>query len=113
MRLRTYEEGLHRRLRDPEYAAGFLSLAYEDGGVEELLEALKDVAAAQQGGLKEVADAASRSRVSLIRALRRSSNPTVKTLDDVLAALGLSLAITPKARRGQATETPLDPSVPA
>ena len=47
MILRKFEDHLHERLQDPDYAAAYLEAAAEDGA-EELQQALKDIAFAQE-----------------------------------------------------------------
>jgi probable addiction module antidote protein len=93
MELRKFEDFLHERLRDPEYAAGFAATALEDGGIEDFLYAVREVAIAQ-GGIKQVAAKTKRGRESLYKSLSKGGNPRIKTLDDILHSLGMRIAVT-------------------
>jgi probable addiction module antidote protein len=65
----------------------------EDGGVEEFLYALREVAIAQ-GGIQNVAVDSQFGRESLYKSLLRQGNPRLKTVDSVLRLRGLRIAIT-------------------
>ena len=93
MQLKKVEEGLHQRLRDADYAAAYVEAALDDGGIDEFLFALRDVAIAT-GGVGEVAKKSRHGRESLYKSLSRAGNPRIKTVDDVLRVLGLRMAIT-------------------
>ncbi len=97
-------------LRDPEYAVVYAQVALEDGGVEELLYALREIAIAQ-GGVQKVAQESRHGRESLYKSLSKQGNPRVKTLDDILHALGMRLTV---IRVGAAPPVTQEPSqVPA
>lgn len=49
MRLRKFEDYLHEKLRDPEYAMVYMQVALEDDGIEEFLYALREVMIAWSG----------------------------------------------------------------
>jgi probable addiction module antidote protein len=80
------------RVRDPGYAADYLSAA-ADEGQSELLLALRDVARAQ--GVSKVARQARRGRESLYKALSEGGNPGLETLLAVLGALKVKLHFEP------------------
>ena len=82
MRLRKFEDHLHEMLRDPEFAAAYVDAALEDGGVDEFLDALRQVSVVQ-GSV----------RGNLYKSLAGQTNPRVKTLDDVLHAFGMRLTV--------------------
>ena len=88
----SYRHHLDERLRDPEYAAEFLTAAAEEGQAE-LLLALRDIARA--AGVAEVAGRARRGRESLYKTLSESGNPSLDTLLSVIGALGLKLHFEP------------------
>ncbi len=98
---RDYKADLLRDLRnDPEYAAQYLSAAKKDSK-EAFLVALRDVAEARLG-LSRIARAARVNRESLYRTLSAEGNPTLTTLDAVLAVLGFETDFRPIAgRRGR------------
>ena len=96
---RDYKDDLLRELRnDPEYAARYLSAAKKDSK-EAFLIALRDVAEARLG-LARTARAARVNRESLYRTLSAEGNPTLATLDAVLAVLGFETDFRPIAARG-------------
>jgi probable addiction module antidote protein len=91
-RSKPYEEGLHKRLRDPDYAARYLGAMLEDSD-EGFLLALRDVAEAGQG-LGKLAETAKVNRENLYRMLSEHGNPRLSSLAAVLQALGLRLSVT-------------------
>ncbi len=78
-------------LQDPEQVALYLEESYADGGEELFQLALRDVAKAQDGGVKGVAAAAGLNRENLYRALSKGGNPQSKTIQKVLGALGIEV----------------------
>jgi len=91
--LRKFDDYLYEKLRDPEYAVAYMETALEDGGIADFLCALRKVAIAQ-GGVQKVAEESRHGRESLYKSLSKQGNPRIKTLDDVLRALGMRLAVT-------------------
>lgn len=88
-----YEDGLMNRLKDPEYAAGYLETCMNDkeGDTEELfLIALRDVAKAY--GFTHIAKQTHLGRESLYRALSKKGDPRLSTLTSLLDAIGLRLS---------------------
>jgi probable addiction module antidote protein len=87
-----------------ERIAGYLSAAAEDEDPNVLLLALCDAAKAR--GMMEVAKAAGLNRESLYKALRPGAHPRFETVQAVMRALGVKLAMS--ARGGEAhAEDPL------
>ena len=90
----NYRSDLLNDLRnDIGYAAKYLSAALADSQ-EAFLVALRDVAEANK--MARVAEDANVSRESLYRTLSREGNPTLSTLNAVLDAVGLQMAIAEK-----------------
>jgi probable addiction module antidote protein len=88
----SYRESLIERLRaKPDYAIGYLNAAIEEGH-EVFLVALKDVVDARFG-MTGLAEQAELNREALYRALSEDGNPRLTTLEKILAALGLHLAV--------------------
>ena len=93
----SYIDFLHERLRDPEYAAGYLTECYEDS-LETFLLGLKHVVEAN-GGFSSIADASSLSREHLYKMLSEDGNPRISSLGLILKTLGLRLQITPEEQK--------------
>lgn len=91
---RDYETDLLERLKDPEYAAGYLNAVLEDSDPElqeRFLLALRDVAKAH--GMTQFAIQTSLAREAIYRALSEEGNPQLNTLLAMLHASGLTLSI--------------------
>lgn len=91
---RSFTEYLHRHLKDPAEAAAYLQAALEEGDRRVFLLALRDVAEAR--GIRKVAGRARLNRESLYRMLSRNGNPQLSSLNALLKAMGLRLAIETK-----------------
>ncbi|WP_348269493.1 putative addiction module antidote protein [Edaphobacter paludis] len=89
-RSRSYKDGLHRRLKDNAEAGNYLQAALEDSQ-SAFLVALKNVLEARN--ITAVARASALDRVHIYRMLSEGGNPTLNSLDKILHALGLKLAI--------------------
>ncbi len=100
---RPYKEGLLERLKDPQEAAAYLDAALEEGDTEVFLLALRDVAEARLGGIAGLAQQSGLNREILYRTLSEQGNPELTSLDKLLHAVGLRLAIDVDRK---ATETP-------
>jgi probable addiction module antidote protein len=90
---RDYKDGLLERLKEPEYAAGYLSECALEGH-EAFLLALRDVAEAL-GGIGHLAEASELNRESLYGMLSENGNPKLSSLFAVLDALGLQFKCVP------------------
>jgi probable addiction module antidote protein len=88
-----YKEGLFERLKDPEYAAGYLSECAREGQ-EAFLLALRDAAEAL-GGIGHLAEASERNRESLYGMLSENGNLKLSSLFAVLDTLGLRIKCVP------------------
>jgi probable addiction module antidote protein len=88
----SHRERLIDELRaDPKLAAEYLNAAAEDDDPRVYLTALRTVAEAQ--GMAKVAKAAGVPRESLYRALSSNGNPRFSTLNAILKAAGLKMAV--------------------
>jgi len=101
---RKFKEYHIEKLRDPEEARAYLSVALEDyeadGDVEAFLLALRDVAEAQ-GGLSKLAAETSLNRQNLYKALSEEGNPKLSTVGAILHGLGFRLSVEPLENRPQ------------
>lgn len=94
MRSQPYKIGLDERLKDPAYAAAYISAAKKESN-EVFLLALRDVAEVHKIG--KVAKAAEVNRETLYRTLSARGNPTAKTLTKILRVLGIGEDYVPLA----------------
>jgi len=90
---RPYRDYLIKALADPLEAAGYLNAAIEENDKELFLLALRNVAEARLGGMSKLAEASGLNRESLYRMLSGKGNPELNSLDRVLHALGLKIAV--------------------
>ncbi len=86
--------GRDELLRNADQAAIYLEECLVDGDMELFQEALRNVAKAQKGGVKAVAEQAELSRENLYRALSKKGKPQMETITKMLAALGMRISIT-------------------
>ena len=92
MRLKNYREDLARRLRNPNYAAEYLAQVLEENDKAAFLIALKDIVDAT-GGMSMMAKRVGLERPSLYKVFSKRGNPTLETLQIILAALGLRVTV--------------------
>lgn len=86
-----HNDWLREQLRDPGFAAEYLTAAAEDEEPAVFLQALRKVAEVQ--GMAKVAKRAGIPRESLYRMLSAKGNPRWSTLAPVVRATGLKLEI--------------------
>lgn len=91
----SYQEDLIEALRDPKEAAAYLNAAIEEGDSEVFLLALRNVAQAH-GGMSQIAKKTHLKRESLYRMLSKKGNPEIKSIFNLLHAIGLKLTIEPE-----------------
>lgn len=92
-RSKSYQEDLIKALKDPLEAQAYLNAALEDDNPEIFLLALRDVAEARLGGIKELADETKLNRENLYRMLSEKGNPELNSLTAILSTLGFRLAV--------------------
>jgi probable addiction module antidote protein len=94
---RSFDTTLDEVLSDPREASAYLDAALEDGDPGLFLHALQNVARAR--GMSKVAEQAGLNRESLYRMLSKRGNPELRSLNNVLHALGLKLSVQEVKRR--------------
>jgi probable addiction module antidote protein len=87
-----YQESLIEGLRDPKEAAAYLDAALEDGDRAVFLLAIRNVIQAF-GGMTQISRRTGLNRENLYRVLSEQGNPELKSLEKLLKALGLRLAV--------------------
>jgi probable addiction module antidote protein len=93
----SFHNYIVKSMRDPEHAIAYLNAAIEEGDKATLLLALRDVAEAQ-GGIAKIARKAKLDRVSLYRIFSKNGNPEFESLERILKAMGMQLAVTRKKK---------------
>ena len=87
-----YQVSLIEGLQDPREAAAYLDAALEDGDRAVFLLAIRNVIEAL-GGMTKIANRTGLNRENLYRVLSEQGNPELKSLEKLLKALGLRLAV--------------------
>ena len=96
---RSHEDATIESFRDdPRFAAEYLNAVLEDGDQEELMLALRYMAKAF-GGVPKLAEEADLNATTLYRTLSPKGNPELKSLNALLKAMGLRIAVQPLARK--------------
>ncbi|MDR2839016.1 MAG: addiction module antidote protein [Azonexus sp.] len=95
MKDRSHDDAMADLFRDdPATAAATLDAILEDGDQGELLVTIRQMAKAF-GGVPAVAKAADLNPTQLYRTLSEKGNPELRSLNAVLHAMGLRLAVQP------------------
>ena len=89
---RSYQDSLVKRLRDPREASAYLDAALEEGDRAAFLLAIRNVIEAL-GGMTKIARHTGLNRENLYRVLSEQGNPELNSLEKLLKALGLRLAV--------------------
>jgi probable addiction module antidote protein len=92
------------RLRDPETAAAYLSIAAKDDDPAAFLQALRNVTEAM-GGVSRIAKRTGLNRQQLYRTLSREGNPELRSLTKILDASGVRLQFVAQGSRRRAVRT--------
>jgi probable addiction module antidote protein len=88
MKLKSFDDFLMQDLQDPEFAAAYLTDAYQDS-LEEFLVALRKLVQAN-GGMSVVAAKSGITREALYRMLSETGNPEFRSIYSVLKAIGIN-----------------------
>jgi probable addiction module antidote protein len=85
-----YDEYISEELKDLDYAAGYLTVALEEGE-DVFLLAVRNVAKAH-GGMKALSDSTQLNRENLYDMLSKEGNPRLSSLSTILNNLGLEIS---------------------
>ena len=91
MKSKDYKVGLLKRLKDPDYAAGYLADVLESESQEAFLIAVKNVLEARKANISKFSRKTGVSRQAVYHALSRRGNPRLSTLNQILKAAGLRI----------------------
>jgi probable addiction module antidote protein len=89
-----FQDHLNEDLRDPHMAAEYLMAAIEAGDLDYFKVALGNVAKAH--GISNIAQITEIPRPTLYNILKENSNPSLTSIQEVLNACGLTIAVTSK-----------------
>jgi probable addiction module antidote protein len=90
---RGHDEATIESLRnDREFAAEYLNSVLADGSEEELMLAMRRLADAM-GGVPKLASKAKLNATTLYRTLSKNGNPELRSMNSLLKAMGLRLAV--------------------
>lgn len=87
----SHQEFLMEYLSDTKKAVQYLNSVAEDGNIQLMMKALKNVIMAQ-GGISKLAKKTHLSRPTLHRTLSETGNPEIKTLDKILSTYGMHIS---------------------
>lgn len=93
-----YEPWLIEQLKVPAEAAAYLEAVIEYGDQAALMLALRQVAQVQ-GGIAAIARRAKLTREATYKMLSEAGNPELRSLNAVLKATGLRIAVRPIEKR--------------
>ena len=88
-----FKSDLLEKLKDHEYASGYLTACLEEGE-DVFLLAVRNVAQAQ-GGLRSISKSTNLNREGLYSMLSKKGNPRLSSLTSVLNTLGIRVQFTP------------------
>jgi probable addiction module antidote protein len=111
-RVRDYHDFLKEQLRDPAFAADYLTATVRESP-DMLRVAMRNVAEAHK--MSRVADRAKLNRESLYKSLSPKGNPGFDAVASIVDVFGIEIAFHPKNGRslssGRAGRTPVSGSV--
>lgn len=93
-----HHDFLMEYLANPAAAASYLNSVAEDGAIDYLLKALRNVVEAQ-GGVGALAKKTKMSRTTLYKTLSSKGNPEIGTLDAILKVYGIRIGFFAAAAR--------------
>jgi len=93
MKTEDYKRSLFKRLKNPEYAVGYLTEVMANESQEAFLIALRDIIEAREENVTELSEKIGLTRQGVYKALSESGNPRLSTVKEVLNSLGLTLSI--------------------
>lgn len=91
MKTKDYKPGLLKRLKDLEYAAGYLTEVLENESQKAFLIAIRNVLEARKANISKASKKTGISRQAIYHALSKNGNPRLSTLNGILKAAGLKI----------------------
>lgn len=94
----SHHKFLMKFLSNKEKAVAYLNSVAEEGDIQYLLKALRNVVEAQ-GGFTNLARKTRMSRPSLYKAISEHGNPEISTLETILKVFGIRIGFFPEQKR--------------
>jgi len=93
----NFQADLLKKLKNPKFAAHYITAAMEENDEDFLSQALSDVVKAH--GTSKIAKASHLTRQALYKMFSPKGNPTLQSVNSILGAVGLRVSIEPKRKR--------------
>jgi probable addiction module antidote protein len=93
MKSEDYRPSLLKRLKNPDYAVGYLTDVLANESQEAFLIALRDVIDARDENFSELSGKSGITRQGLYQALSDAGNPRLSTVTQLLSSLGMQISI--------------------
>ena len=101
MKTKDYRTGLLRRLKEPDFAVGYLTEVLTHETPDAFLIALRDVIEARGQNISALAEKAGVTRQALYQALSEDGNPRFSTITQILKSLNLQFSGLQLAGKGK------------
>lgn len=93
MKTEDYRKSLLKRLKNPDYAVGYLTDVLVSQTQEEFLIALRDVIEAREENFSAISETIGVTRQGLYQALSKEGNPRLSTITQILSSLGMKFVV--------------------
>ena len=98
MKTKEYKPGLLKRLKDPDYAVGYLADVLESESQEAFLLAIRNVLDAREANVTKIAKKAGITRQTIYHALSKKGDPRLSTLSQILKTIGITISFEAERR---------------
>lgn len=92
MKTKAYKPDLLKRLRNSDYAAGYLADVLEHESQEAFLIAVKNVIDARKANISGLSKKSGITRQAIYHALSKKGNPRLSTLNQILKSVGIRIS---------------------
>ncbi|MBX7138206.1 MAG: helix-turn-helix domain-containing protein [Oligoflexia bacterium] len=92
MRTRDFKPSLLKRLKDPDYAAGYLADVLEYESQQAFLIAVRNVLDARKANISKLSKKAGITRQTVYHALSKDGDPRLSTLTQILKTVGIRIS---------------------
>ena len=93
MKSEDYRDSLLKRLKNTDYAVGYLTDVLANESQEAFLIALRDVIDARDENFSDLSEKSGVTRQGLYQALSGAGNPRLSTVTQLLSSLGMQISI--------------------